>query len=211
MFLFDCLCNILVCLRCRFSGPSPCLDPAPGVRQELLLPAVLAPLICSDLSVPFAERLFCTDSSDAKGAVVSTHVPQSLQGTFGRLDQRKGVVPGYSQKRKLVFDVYRSMMGLRIMTVPHWLGQAPEISSPSLRFSNFAAGLQKYPLNSPSLVGSSAHVWTWTPLFTLTCPFFLLEAAWLNEIRCPGGRPSRRSVAGMWCWTVSRMWFWPCL
>ena len=23
MFLFDCLCNILVCLRCRFSGPSP--------------------------------------------------------------------------------------------------------------------------------------------------------------------------------------------
>ena len=23
MFLFDCLCNILVCLRCRFSGPNP--------------------------------------------------------------------------------------------------------------------------------------------------------------------------------------------
>ena len=23
MFLFDCLCNILVCLRCRFSGPGP--------------------------------------------------------------------------------------------------------------------------------------------------------------------------------------------
>ena len=68
---------------------SSCLDsacpkviPLPrDVAQELLLLAILSPLMVSDLSVPLGNRVFCTDSSDTKGAVVSTPVNQALSGS----------------------------------------------------------------------------------------------------------------------------------
>ena len=62
--------------------------------QELLLLAVLSPLICSDLSTPFADKLFCTDSSDAKGAVVSTPVHRRLSEYLWKAGSKKG---GYAR------------------------------------------------------------------------------------------------------------------
>ena len=65
-----------------------------GSAQELLLLAVLAPAMCSDLSIPFSEKLFCTDSSDAKGAVVSTAVSPDLSRYLWKVGSKKG---GYAR------------------------------------------------------------------------------------------------------------------
>ena len=65
-----------------------------GSAQELLLLAVLAPAMCSDLSIPFSEKLFCTDSSDAKGAVVSTTVSPDLSRYLWKVGSKKG---GYAR------------------------------------------------------------------------------------------------------------------
>ena len=81
---------------------SSCLDssrpeviPLPrDVAQELLLLAILAPLMVSDLSVPIANQIFCTDSSDAKGAVVSTQAGQDLSRFCWRSGSKKG---GYAK------------------------------------------------------------------------------------------------------------------
>ena len=55
------------------------------VSQELLLLSIFAPLMCSDLTATLGDRVFCTDSSDAKGAVVSTPVPIELSRYFWRV------------------------------------------------------------------------------------------------------------------------------
>ena len=65
-----------------------------GSAQELLLLAVLAPAMCSDLSIPFSEKLFCTDSSEAKGAVVSTTVSPDLSRYLWKVGSKKG---GYAR------------------------------------------------------------------------------------------------------------------
>lgn len=42
-----------------------CLIPLPRkVADELVLVSVLAPMILSDIAVPFSETLFATDASD---------------------------------------------------------------------------------------------------------------------------------------------------
>ena len=64
------------------------------VAQELLLLSIFAPLMCSDLTATLGDRVFCTDSSDAKGAVVSTPVPVELSRYFWRVGSKKG---GYAR------------------------------------------------------------------------------------------------------------------
>ncbi len=65
-----------------------------SVAQELVLLAVLAPAFCSDISVPFGPKLFCTDSSDAKGAAVSTPISSEEARFLWRVGSKKG---GYSR------------------------------------------------------------------------------------------------------------------
>ena len=65
-----------------------------SVSQELLLLSIFAPLMCSDLSAVLGDHVFCTDSSDAKGAVVSTPVPVELSRYFWRVGSKKG---GYAR------------------------------------------------------------------------------------------------------------------
>ncbi len=73
----------------------PKVIPLPrDVAQELLLLAILSPLMTSDLSVPLGDRVFCTDSSEAKGAVVSTKVSQTLSRFCWRSGAKKG---GYAK------------------------------------------------------------------------------------------------------------------
>ena len=69
----------------------PKIVPLPRpVAQELLLLSIFAPLMCSDLTATLGDRVFCTNSSDAKGAVVSTPVPIELSRYFWRVGSKKG-------------------------------------------------------------------------------------------------------------------------
>lgn len=57
--------------------------------QEILLAAVLCPLFATDVAVPFLDKLFFTDSSDAKGAVVSRLIPSPLTRILWRTGRKK--------------------------------------------------------------------------------------------------------------------------
>ncbi|OLP93478.1 hypothetical protein AK812_SmicGene24595 [Symbiodinium microadriaticum] len=61
-----------------------------GVAQELQLVALLAPLAVSDVSARFLPRLFATDSSEKKGAIVSAPVSPSLAQSLWLTSDRKG-------------------------------------------------------------------------------------------------------------------------
>lgn len=50
--------------------------------------------MCTDLTATFKEEVFCTDSSDAKGAIVATPVSQTLSRFFWRTGSKKG---GYAR------------------------------------------------------------------------------------------------------------------
>ena len=60
------------------------------VATELVLLACLAPLIKTDISAPFCEKLFATDASSDRGAVVSTKVPEDLYAAVFRCCKSKG-------------------------------------------------------------------------------------------------------------------------
>ena len=73
----------------------PKVIPLPrAVAQELVLLSILSPLMCTDLTATFKEEIFCTDSSDAKGAIVSTSVSEELSRFFWRVGSKKG---GYAR------------------------------------------------------------------------------------------------------------------
>ena len=57
--------------------------------QEVLLAAVLCPLCATDVAVPFMDKLFSTDSSDAKGAVVSRTISPSMTRILWRTGRKK--------------------------------------------------------------------------------------------------------------------------
>ena len=75
------------------SNPKVISLPRP-IAQELLLLSILCPLMCSDLTAEFENEVFCTDSSDAKGAIVATKVPTEAARYFWRVGSKKG---GYSR------------------------------------------------------------------------------------------------------------------
>ena len=70
---------------------NPKLVPLPRkVAEELVVLAVLAPLMTVDLSAKFDGRLYATDASDVKGAVVSRHVFPEVQRALWRTGRKKG-------------------------------------------------------------------------------------------------------------------------
>ena len=60
------------------------------VATELVLLAVLSPLIVSDIAAEFGDRIFATDASLAKGAIVSAQIGPNVPG---ELSDQKGVTP----------------------------------------------------------------------------------------------------------------------
>lgn len=67
------------------------------VAEELVLLSVLCPLFAADISAPIQNKLFATDSSDAKGAVSETVVADDLARLFWRSGSKKG---GYAALMK---------------------------------------------------------------------------------------------------------------
>ncbi len=60
------------------------------VASELVLLSVLAPLIKTDISAPYASELFATDASSTRGAVVSTEVNRDTYEALFRCCKSKG-------------------------------------------------------------------------------------------------------------------------
>ena len=60
------------------------------VKEELTLMAVLAPLVCADLTAVTLPKVFATDASDKKGAFVSAEIPKSFSKVLWRLGKKKG-------------------------------------------------------------------------------------------------------------------------
>ena len=79
----------------------PQLWPLPsGVREELQLLAVLAPILCSNVAVPFLEKVYATDASMSHGGIASADVPTCLAQVLWRTADRKGenvpILPYYA-------------------------------------------------------------------------------------------------------------------
>lgn len=57
--------------------------------QEVLLAAELCPFFCTDLSARFLPKIYATDSSDAKGAVVSRCLDRQTMRVLWRTRRSK--------------------------------------------------------------------------------------------------------------------------
>ena len=57
--------------------------------DELLVAAALAPIMVSNLAVPFKEEIFATDASGVKGGIVSSEVPIGLAKILWRTAEKK--------------------------------------------------------------------------------------------------------------------------
>ena len=73
------------------------------VATELLLVSILAPLIKTDISVPYCNELFATDASSNRGAVVSTEVPEDVYEALFRCCKNKGSYTRLLSKEEQVF------------------------------------------------------------------------------------------------------------
>lgn len=60
------------------------------VAQELVLLAVLCPLMATDLTASLSSTVFATDSSDKKGAFVAAEVPPDVARALWRSGRKKG-------------------------------------------------------------------------------------------------------------------------
>ncbi|CAK9052664.1 Uncharacterized protein (Fragment), partial [Durusdinium trenchii] len=60
-----------------------------GMAQELIMLAVLCPFLATDISTHVQEQCYATDSSDAKGAVVSCKVPRNIARALVRTGRKK--------------------------------------------------------------------------------------------------------------------------
>ena len=145
------------------------LDLPPPVAQELVLLSLLAPFMCSDLSVPFGSKAFCTDSSDSKGAFVSTPVEEKIARSSGGLDRRRVVTPGSFQNMKPFFVDFHLILNLEDMMPKESLALHPRRSphSSDLTLLKFAEERQKFPRSWQSLAGQLDLVWTLTHHLTL--------------------------------------------
>lgn len=61
-----------------------------GVAQELVLAAVLSPLMMTDLSAKLLPTVFATDASETKGAIVKTEVPLPVAPALWRIGRKRG-------------------------------------------------------------------------------------------------------------------------
>ena len=60
------------------------------VAEELVILSVLAPLMVTDLSSSFGEKIYATDASDAKGAIVSRTLSPHVARALWRTGRKKG-------------------------------------------------------------------------------------------------------------------------
>ena len=65
-----------------------------GVADELVVASVLAPMMATNLGAKLMPRLFASDASLAKGAIVSTSLSDLKAALLWRTSERKG---GYSR------------------------------------------------------------------------------------------------------------------
>ena len=73
-----------------------------GNAEELVLASVLAPLILTDVSTPMHSKIFCTDASESRGAVLQADVDATVneaifksfktKGSYSRLHTREEVL-----------------------------------------------------------------------------------------------------------------------
>ena len=77
--------------------------------NELVLLSLLAPLMMSDLGVPFADEVFSTDASDHSGANTSTALPQDIVQWLWRSGRTKGAYT----RLKTPSEVLMDRLGLR--------------------------------------------------------------------------------------------------
>ena len=75
-----------------------------AVATELVLLSVLAPLIKTDISVPFCDKLFATDASSNRGAVVSTEVSEDVHEALFRCCKNKGSYTRLLSKEEHIFS-----------------------------------------------------------------------------------------------------------
>ena len=79
-------------------APSALLDPSSSkvlrlprnVAQEVIVTACLSPILAADIAVPSVPRLFATDSSEAKGAIVSASISSAQSLALWKASDRKG-------------------------------------------------------------------------------------------------------------------------
>ncbi len=74
------------------------------VASELVLLSVLAPLIKTDISTPYASELFATDASSSRGAVVSTEVDHDIYEALFRCCKSKGSYTRLLSKEEHLFS-----------------------------------------------------------------------------------------------------------
>lgn len=154
----------------------PSVLPLPRkIAEELVLLSVLSPLMCSDLRAELCPSVFCTDSSDTKGAIVEAKVPLSLGRVLWRTGSKKG---GHS---KLI-----NREEARLQKTSHYeniIGEDPLYCV--LILLRFVEGLQRYRTTLAVMVGSSDLVWTWIVQNILTCHHRTFSAGWLTLSRLP--------------------------
>ena len=60
------------------------------IANELTLLAVLVPLMSTDLAAPFADKIYCTDASSDRGAVLEASIPAELTEILWKTSRSKG-------------------------------------------------------------------------------------------------------------------------
>jgi hypothetical protein len=85
------------------------------VVTELVLMAVLAPLMTSDLAASFCDRIYATDASLAKGAIVSAPIDTALAKCTWRICRSKG---GYSKLLSPAQSVLARCLDFEENTIP---------------------------------------------------------------------------------------------
>ena len=75
----------------NFDANNPVLVPLPrSVASELVTLAVLMPLAVSDIAAPLDSKLFCTDASLKKGAILETTLDEKVMKVLYRSTISKG-------------------------------------------------------------------------------------------------------------------------
>ena len=104
--------------------PNDSLDPErPRMRRldrraacELQLVAALAPVIASNLAVPFTDRLFATDASLAKGAVVEAYAEKEIVEAVWRSSERRAPNVPMMRSSQAILAMYDPMFEERLLT-----------------------------------------------------------------------------------------------
>lgn len=77
--------------------------------DELLVAAALAPIMVSNLAVPFKEEIFATDASGVKGGIVSSEVPIGLAKILWRTAEKKAKNIPMSSSASVVLQQHDEM------------------------------------------------------------------------------------------------------